>query len=408
LTEANVNGLYSSSQLTHTNGSLTYGLTLFEEIPVNYTAALTTPWRVAIIGDLPTIVTSTLVDDLSDSRFDGDFSWVRPGTSSWSWLTDSRSPSNETRQYDFVALAARNRWDYVLLDEGWDASWVPRVAANASAQNVSTLIWFHHDDLSDPSTWNNLLDQVKSWGVSGVKLDFMNSDSQATFQWYDDISRATFDRQLLVYYHGATIPHGLQRKWPHIMTYEAVRGAENGINIVRAMILPFTRNVVGSMDWTPGAFSRDNFQASYALQAGLCIIYESGIQHISDNPENYAAQPEINDFLVGLPSVWDETVLINGTPASHVVIGRRAGDRWFFGGGAVGRQELTLPLSTLGAGQKWLVNIVKDAIVEGSAVINAVDSSTQVLSSNDTVTVQTATNGGFAAVACSYNGQMSC
>ncbi|WP_448811610.1 NPCBM/NEW2 domain-containing protein [Agromyces bauzanensis] len=398
LTEADLHGDYSASHLAHSIGGLSYGVDLFQGAPVTSTGDLSTPWRVAIVGGLDTVVESTLVDDLATPNvLEGtDMTWIKPGVSSWSWLTDWNSPKDEARQRDFIDLSARNGWEYVLLDEGWDASWVPRTVRYAETRGVDVIIWFHSRDLRTQEQRDEWLPRIASWGVKGIKVDFMDSDSQAIHQWYDRIAADTAANHLMINFHGASLPTGMQRTWPHIMSYEAVRGAENGINPARSLMVPFTRNVVGSMDWTPGTFSRGNGNSSKAHEVAMSIVYESGWQHLSDKPEAYAAEPNAERFLQNLPAHWEETQLVSGTPASDVVLARRAGDRWFVGGMRAGSGEpLKLPLEQFG-GQHLIVDLLADDGSNGSATVLTTTHTTK----ERTLEIPTATNGGFAAIVC--------
>jgi alpha-glucosidase len=400
LTESDLHGDYSGSHLSHGTGSLRYSVDLFEGEPVTSTGDLSTPWRVAIVGDLDEVVESTIVDDLAtpNQLAEADTSWIRTGVSSWSWLTDWNSPKDEARQRDFVDLSAEMGWEYVLLDEGWDASWVPRTVRYAQSKGVDVLIWFHSRDLRTQAQRDEWLPKLASWGVSGIKVDFMDTDSQSIHQWYDQIAADTAKHRLMINFHGASLPTGMQRTWPHIMTYEAVRGAENGISPQRSLTVPFTRNVVGSMDWTPVTFSRGNGNSSKAHEVAMAIVYESGWQHMSDKPESYAAEPNAVPFLQNIPAEWKKTELISGRPGSNVVLARQSDDRWFVGGMRAGSGEpLQLPLGDLpGLGKNVLVDLLTDDGANGSATV----ASTVTSTTDDTLTVPTATNGGFAAVVC--------
>ncbi len=407
LTESDLHGDYSGSHLTHSPGTLRYGIDQFRGEPVVTTGALSTPWRVAIVGELGSVVESTLVDDLAtpDRLAGTDTSWIVPGVSSWSWLTDAGSPRDEARQRDFVDLSARNGWQYVLLDEGWDASWVPRTVRYAKTKGVDVIVWFHSRDLRTQAQRDEWLPRLASWGVKGIKVDFMDSDSQSIHQWYDAVAADTAANHLMINFHGAALPTGMQRTWPHIMSYEAVRGAENGINPERSLIVPFTRNVLGSMDWTPGTFSRGNGNSSKAHEVAMSVVYESGWQHLSDKPESYAAEPDAERFLQNLPTQWSQTRLLSGAPGSDVVLARRTGDRWYVGGMRAGSgAPLELPLAGLG-GNDLVVDLLTDDGSNGSATVLTTLRATK----DDVLSVPTATNGGFAAVVCQATpGRTSC
>jgi hypothetical protein len=354
---------------------------------------------VAIVGDLPAVVGSNLVDDLATpSALEGqDTSWIKPGRSSWSWLTDWDSPRDEARQRDFIDLSARNGWEYVLLDEGWNASWVPRTVRYAHTRGVDVIAWFHSRDLRTQAQRDEWLPRLKSWGVSGIKVDFMDSDSQEIHRWYDDVARDTARYELMINFHGSALPTGMQRTWPHIMSYESVRGMENGISPERSLIVPFTRNVPGSMDFTPVVFSRDNDKTSKAQQVAMSVVYESGWQHMSDKPEGYADEPAALPFLQNLPTTWDEVRLLSGTPGQDVVLARRSGDRWFVGGMRAGSGDpLRLPLEGLTRGKRVLVDLLTDDGATGSATVHTTVRAT----AGETLEIPTANNGGFTAVVC--------
>jgi hypothetical protein len=278
---------------------------------------------------------------------------------------------------------------------------VPRTVRYAHTQGVDVIAWFHSRDLRTQEQRDEWLPRLKSWGVSGIKVDFMDSDSQEIHRWYDDVARDTARYELMVNFHGAALPTGLQRTWPHIMSYEAVRGMENGISPERSLIVPFTRGVVGSMDFTPVVFSRDNDRTSKAQQVAMGVVYESGWQHISDRPEGYDDEPDALPFLRNLPTTWDEVRLLSGTPGRDAVLARRSGDRWFVGGMRAGSGDpLRLPLEGLAHGSKVVVDLLTDDGDDGSATVH----STVRTTTRDTLRVPTAENGGFVAVVCAATG----
>jgi hypothetical protein len=388
LTESDVDGTYSGSRLRRTTGS-SYQVVLADD----RVTASSTPWRTAIIGDLATVTGSTLVDDLAKPRKFTDTSWIRPGKVAWSWLSEHSSPGNFQRQKEYVDFAARNGWQFVLVDEGWSAAWVPELTRYARAKGVDVLLWFHWSALDTAAERDSVLPQVKQWGVRGVKLDFMESDSQARYQWYDAVLAKTAELQLMVNFHGSTIPHGLARTWPHIMTMEAVRGAENMPSAVNNPVQAFTRNVVGSMDYTPVSLDVGPKETSVAHEVALPIVFESGWTHFADKPEAYQSRPQALRFLDQIPTVWDDTRLIGGHPDSGTIMARRNGNRWFLGAIAAGdARTITAPLGFLGGGD-WLVEVVRD---NGADVAR----SSQVLRSSASLAIPVPRNGGFAAVIC--------
>lgn len=392
LTESDVDGRYSGSRLRHAAGSGEYQVVLADE----EVTTRRTPWRTAIVGDLATVTESTLVDDLATPSKLRDTSWIHPGKVAWSWLSDHGSPSDFERQKQFVDFAARNNWYAVLVDEGWNAAWVPELVRYARARGVEILLWFRWTDLDTEEERDTVLPRVRSWGVRGVKLDFMESDSQARYQWYDAVLAKTAELHLMVNFHGSTIPHGLARTWPHIMSMEAVRGAENYPLPAGNPMQAFTRNVVGSMDYTPVSLDTGIQRASIAHEVALPVVFESGWTHFADSPEAYERRPDALRYLDQLPTTWDETRLVAGHPSSGAVVARRSGDRWFLGAISSGpARTMTAPLSFLGGG-RWLVEVVRDGAEPRGDVVR----SAAVRTSRDTLTVDVPADGGFAAIAC--------
>jgi alpha-glucosidase len=330
--------------------------------------ATRSPWRVAVIGPLARIVESDLVDDLARPARTGP-SWVRPGRVAWSWWSDSASPASLARQQQYVDFAARMGWEYVLVDAGWDPAWMPALTAYARRRGVRVLVWARWDALRPPSRRDALLAQWRAWGVAGVKLDFMDSDSYQRMRWYRGVARAAARRHLVVNFHGSTAPRGMERTWPNVLTSEGVVGAESykgdlpvQANPVDNTILPFTRNAIGSMDYTPVTFSTPRRRTSDAHELALSVVFESGLQHFADSPESYAARPAARRWLRRVPAAWDDTRFLRGYPGASATIARRAGRRWYVGSidaGAGGRQRL--PLRFLFPGRRYLARIVEDA-----------------------------------------------
>lgn len=404
LTESNVRGTYAGTHLTRTSGTPTYGLGLYEGTAVRAQGALTTPWRVAVLGDADALVSTTIVDDLADPSEVEDTSWIEPGISAWSWMAGGASIERQGdlgMQKQFVDLAARNGWPYALIDGGWQESWVSELTRYADARGVSVLAWFHSNRMQDDAQRQEWFAKLKSWGIAGIKVDFMDSDSQDIFEWYDKILPETAEAGLMINFHGATVPKGMQRTWPHVMTTEGVRGEENGRNANRNTILPFTRNVVGSMDYTPTMFT-GNTQTSKAHELALTVLYESGWQHLVDGPEGYGAQPVAERFLQQVPAAWDDIQYVSGSPEQPVALARKSGENWFLGGitGAAA-DTLEMPLTALGDGE-WLVHTITDS---GANLVEQVERRT----SADTLSFDLPQASGVAVMACpATEGRESC
>ncbi|MFI1044698.1 glycoside hydrolase family 97 catalytic domain-containing protein [Streptomyces griseoruber] len=411
LAESGLTGSYSGARLAHTQGTGTYRIQLADE-RVHTEGRSATPWRAMITGDLATVTRSTFTDDLAPASEVADRSWIRPGTVLWTWLAGGRTAGQSlAAQKAYVDYAAERGWPYEAVDSGWyfkkdewdvtdpdwqTTSWMPELVRYARARGVEIIVWIHQRDLDTPAERAQWLPTLERWGVKGVKIDFMNSETQSMLQWYDTILPETAAHHLMVDFHGSTIPKGIQRTWPHVMTLEGVGGEEKRTNTAAHLTtLPFTRNVIGSMDFTPGAFQRVGLRPnSDAAEVGLTVAYESGLQMLAGTPESYDERPLARAFLDQLPAAWDDTRLLAGRPGREAVLARRSGDRWFLGGVYTGTARTAeVPLS-LGPG-RWLVETVQDGT--GGLVQNR-----QVRRDGDTLTVAVADNGGFAALACPW------
>ena len=219
-------------------------------------------------------------------------------------------------------------------------------------------------------------------GIAGVKIDFFSGDTNLNINYMIDLLECAARHKLLVNFHGATIPRGLQRTYPNLISVEAVYGAEWYNNVptfteaaaAHNATIPFTRNVVGSMDYTPCAFtdSQHPHITSDGHELALTVLFESGIQHLADRPESFLTQPqEIKDFLSNLPSAWDNTILIGGYPADYAVIARQKGDEWYIAGinGSDTEKIIDIDYSRLNVRRKSNVRLISDNLKDGNWLI---------------------------------------
>ena len=327
-------------------------------IPVS-TLPWAIPWRVLIIGkNISDVVESDLVVALNPPSVIDDESWIKPGRASWSWWSDWPSPKNFASLKKYVDFTAEFGWEYTLVDANWDMMTggnVEELVKYANTKNVGVLMWYNsggpHNDvterprdiMSDPVHRKQEFEKLAALGVKGVKVDFFQSDKPQIIKQYFDILKDAADNKIMVNFHGCTMPRGWNRTWPNLVSMESVRGAESyafdetypAKAVWHNTILPFTRNVIGSMDYTPVTFSNQKYPhlTSWGHELALSIVYESGIQHMADNFEYYKALPEEpKSFLKNLPVVWDESKLLAGYPGEDCVIARKAGDTWYIGG----------------------------------------------------------------------------
>jgi len=349
-----------------------------------------TPWRFVAIGEsLSEILETSLPTDLSAPSKIEDTSWIKPGRATWSWLFDNDSPQDYERMVPFVDFAAEMGYEYFLVDANWNRmknGTMEELAAYAAEKKVDLFLWYNsggkhnvvteepRDLMWDRDVRRAEFERISQLGIKGVKVDFFQSDKQRIIQQYLDILRDAADFKILVNFHGCTLPKGWRRTWPNLVSMEAVRGEECYLFDPRfplmappnLCILPFTRNAVGPVDYTPGGFSDNTFPhlTSYGFELASTLILESGVLHLADTPERIMGLPGYAvDFLKDLPAVWDDTRYLAGYPGEEVVLARKSGNRWYIAGvnGENKEKEISVDLSELWT-KPAIINLITDGI----------------------------------------------
>lgn len=330
-----------------------------------------TPWRVILAGSLDEIVNSNTLENLNPPCEVEDASFIKPGMVAWSWMVENNSPKDFYRQRDYIDFAAEMGWPYSLDDGGWKQAKVniPALAAYGKQKGVGLWIWAHRRDLSDYKTADETLALWKSWGVIGVKIDFFESDTRERIALYDMLAELTAKHKLMVNFHGCTKPAGEIRRWPHVLTREGVMGGENFQNYSTEYFvaptarhnctLPFTRGAVGPMDYTPVTYGTYRTGTTDAHQTALPIVFTSYLCHIGERPEILLKNP-CAPFLKGLPTAWDESILLEGEPACYVTMARKSGENWYIGGICASRSRIaTVDFAFLSDGE-YKATLYKD------------------------------------------------
>jgi alpha-glucosidase len=393
------------------------------------TAGLTTAWRAVMMADRAgKLIESHLVGNLNPAPT-GDFSWVKPGKAAWDWwsgpLVGMKADMGAYKR--FIDFAAESGFPYYLIDVNW--AWGPsgccdahpetditrpakgidmaELARYAEAKGVGLLLWAHwvHVD----ARMDEVLDTYVRWGIKGVKVDFMNRDDQQVVDFYERIAAATAKRKLLLDLHGAYVPAGLQRTFPNYITQEGVLGAEWSKMTTRVtpshnLILPYTRMLVGPMDYTPGGF-RNATAAHFEVRAemplvhntrgqalAMYVVYDSPLQMVSDDPTAYRGEPGF-DFIKRVPTAWDETRFISGEPGRDIVLARRQGKTWYLGamtGDEARTQKVSLDFLPAG---NWRATIWQDG-----EVVREVRRTERKVTRKDVLTLSLAAAGGAAVV----------
>ncbi|MBL7112005.1 MAG: glycoside hydrolase family 97 protein [Bacteroidales bacterium] len=383
-----------------------------ENVVVKSTAPRYSPWRVVMIADHPgRFIESDIIHNLNEPCALDDVSWIEPGKCAWDWWwSDGYAPdmgrklwADTDAEIYFVDFASEMGWEYQLVDWNWygppftdgglttsnpdvditkytPTCVVPEIAMHAKAKGVKTIVWleWHHA--------NNQMDEAfplyEDWGIEGVKIDFMDRNDQEMVNFYHRAIKKAAEHHLVVDFHGAYMPTGIDRTYPNFITREGVLGNEynkwsDRITPDHCLTIPFTRMLGGQMDFTPGGFvhgTRETFKVAeqeglpYTMvrgtrcfQLAMFVVYESALQVICDAPYNYRNSPAGLDFINMVPTSWDETRVLNGEVGDYITIARRSGDEWYIGCMTDWTpRELEIPLDFLGEG-RYTATVWSDA-----------------------------------------------
>jgi alpha-glucosidase len=376
------------------------------------------PWRTFIIGRQPyELIQSDLVLNLATPSQLADVSWIKPGMSSWGtwWSETGKNDLPTLKQY--IQLAADMGWPY-QLSEIYDKSMVPELVAYARERGVRVWLWFHFNDFIDSAVYKRDFPLYAQWGLAGLKIDFIDRDDQWAVNWYENICKTAAENHLLIDFHGAYKPTGLNRTWPNQITREGIQGNEYNKwspkeTPEHRATLPFTRVLAGPGDYTPGGFHNrqpsqfenvkvnTQVQATRAGELAMFILIESPFTVACDSFNNYK-DPEGKylpgmDFLKGLPTVWDETRGLAGEVGKFVVEVRRNNRNWYLAAITDSHaRELPVPLTFLGAGD-WKVTLWEDAPDSGQNAEHLVKNE-KVVRPSDTLQLKLAPAGGTVAL----------
>jgi Glycoside hydrolase 97/Glycosyl-hydrolase 97 N-terminal/Glycosyl-hydrolase 97 C-terminal, oligomerisation len=376
-------------------------------------------WHTLAIGKLSDVVESTLITDVCEPNQLKETDWIKPGPVSWIYWANNHGSKDYKKVVEYIDFAAEMNWPYILIDWEWDVmnngGNITDAVNYAKTKGIKPMMWYNSGTAwLDPTPVDRLLTAEKrtkefSWlnkiGVFGIKVDFFAGDQQDMMKYYIDILKDAAKYHLMVNFHGATIPRGWARTYPNLMSTEAVLGAEwynnNPILTNKAAAhnatLPFTRNVVGSMDYTPVTFSNSQHPhtTSYGHELALSVVFESGFQHFADSPTSYNNLPvEAKDFLKNVPVSWDKTKLLNGYPGEKVVIARKKGNKWYVGGlnGKDEPQTLKVKFNFIGK-DNYNLKLIKDGKDDKSFSTDVIK-----VKKGDIINIECLSRGGFVGI----------
>lgn len=390
------------------------------------------PWRYFVITDNDKkLLENTMTLKLAPKSELAETSWIKPGQASWEWWNGATpygpdvnfvSGCNLNTYKYFIDFASKFGIKYIVMDEGWAKSTIDPYTPNPDVdvhelirygkeKNVGIVLWL---------TWLSvdknmeLFKTFSVWGVAGVKIDFMDRADQVMVNFYEKVVKEAAKNKIFVDFHGAFKPSGLEYKYPNLISYEGVRGMEqmDGCKPDNSLYLPFMRNAVGPMDYTPGAMismqpeayrsERPNSASigTRAYQLALFVVFESGLQMLADNPTNYYREKECTDFIAAVPTTWDETVALEAKAGQYAIVAKRRGTKWFIGGitnGAEHERTFKVNLNFLKGNKSYKATSFEDGINAGYQAMDYRKKNFNVKNS-DVIEVKMAKNGGWAAV----------
>ena len=386
------------------------------------------PWRTFMITKNDAqLIGNDLIFKLSTPNVLEKTDWIKPGQVSWEWWHDARlygvdfrSGYNMDSYKYYIDFASKYKIPYIIMDEGWAAStrdpFTPNSTINlkeliqyGKERNVKIVLWL---------TWltvdkhMELFKTFHEWGIAGCKIDFMDRQDQWMVNYYERVVKEAAKYDMMVDFHGAFKPSGLERMYPNLMAHEGVRGLEQGggCKPENSVWLPFIRNAVGPMDFTPGSmnsaqpednrYTRANAMGSgtRAFQMALFVIFETGLQMLADNPVYYYREHECTEFMTKVPVTWDETKAIYAKAGDAVMVAKRKGDKWFLGAITGDKsQNFEVTLDFLPAGKDFKMTYFVDGI---NADRQAMDykKKEMTVNSKTKLPVTMVRNGGFAGV----------
>ncbi|NOW97892.1 glycoside hydrolase family 97 protein [Mucilaginibacter sp. SG564] len=393
-------------------------------IKARFANNLLTPWRVVMLAGSPgKLIESELIQNLNPPCALKDASWIKPGMSAWDnwWSGEVKMDMSTIKKY--IDLASAQHWPYMLIDWQWYGPFnkpeaditkpapqlnMPEILAYAKAKKVKCWLWLYSSDVNRNDNFEKAFPIYEQWGIAGVKIDFMDRDDQQMINWYRRIIKTAAQYHLMVDFHGAFKPDGIMRTYPNMITREGVLGEEYSkfstrITAGHNTTLPFTRMLAGPMDYTPGGFlnvKKEEFRKgsptqvinSRCAELAKFVIYESPFTVYCDAPEHILGQPGA-DFLMSIPTVWDDTKVLGGYPGQYIIIAKRSGKDWYIGAMTNDTERtLQLKLDFLPSG-KYTLSSWADVLSAPQSLTR----SKKAVSANSVINIRLDTAGGWVA-----------
>ena len=390
------------------------------------------PWRIAVVTPEDARLAATNVNYLlgQPSKLE-DISWIKPGKVAWDWWSDFtfegvdfRAGINTATYKAYIDFASRNGVEYVILDEGWAVNKkadlfqvVPEIDLQeivdyGKSKNVGIILWAGY--WAFDRDLEKVCKHFADMGVKGFKVDFMDRDDQQMTEFFDRAAQTCARYGLVLDFHGAFKPGGLNRTYPNVLNHEGVFGLEqmkwskSADQVEYDVMIPFIRQVAGPLDYTQGAMRNANkknyfpcnsepmSQGTRCRQLAMYMVFDSPLTMLCDSPSNYDREEECTEFIAGVPTVWDETVVLDGKMGDYIVTARCKGDTWYVGGMTDWTpRDLTVDLSFLQPGRTYQAQLFTDG-VNADRLARDYKRTDRQLTSADRLTLHLAPGGGFA------------
>ncbi len=391
------------------------------------------PWRAIVIGNDVEIASSNMTYLLADESRITDTSWIKPGKVAWDWWNNWNisgvdfvaGVNNDTYKH-YIDFAASQGIEYVILDEGWAVNKkadlfqvIPEIdlemlVEHADSKGVGLILWAGY--FAFERDMEKVCKHYSEMGIKGFKVDFMDRDDQIMTDFNYRAAEMAAKYHLILDLHGTHKPAGLNRTWPNVLNFEGVHGLEqmkwsepSVDQMEYDVTIPFIRQVAGPMDYTQGAMLnavRKNYrpcnsepmsQGTRCHQLALYVVLESPFNMLCDSPDNYVREPESTQFIAKIPTVWDETIILDGRMGEYVITARRSGETWYLG--AItdwNARDIEIDLSFLGEGRYSLASFADGANAHRKG--SDYKKSASEVSASDKIKVHMAPGGGYAAI----------
>ena len=360
-----------------------------------------TPWRAAVISDdVNAFCTSDLIaclNDAPDPELYADTSYIEAGKVAWSWWAEDSKQGNYSKHIEYIDFAAENGWDSVCLDAGWRAfeNRLAELCDYADEKGIKIFVWINYRDMKDLQTMDDLFKKWSEAGAAGLKTDYFESDEAKVLLNMQWVAETAAKYRMMVLYHGCVRPAGEYRTYPNVLTMEAVQGEEwhkwfSYPTVENCLMYPFTRNICGSMDYTPTGAPTSNGETS-GFAIAKTVVYQSALQHFANAAAVYERFNGLS-LLNHIPTVWDDTTVYDGAPGKFISMMRQNGDEYYLGAMTLNQRTVTYTLDFLGGGTYTAYIYADNA--DGSAL----EITCQSVKKGDTLSFDLLANGGVAVM----------